>query len=427
MDIAVVGVVAVSLLLGVTVGWLLASRAALIRMREQEARLRAEADSQAARLRTDLATAQGEINRLLSDREGLALEKSRAKTLEERLEPVREALEGLRAQTQKAAVERAEADSALKQQIEGVQRNYVNLEVATRQLVLAMTSSQSRGQWGEMQLERVLDYAGLVEGIHYRTQQTQQGDAGTVRPDVIVDLPGGGEIHIDAKFPFDSYWKAIQVEDSGAVGADDWFSKHATDVLARAKELASKRYSSGTRSADFVIMFMPFESLLSSAIDADSELLHKAFSRNVTIATPTSLLPMLRTIAFGYDRKLMADNAEEIKRAGAEMLSRLETAAGYLAKLRKGLDGAVKGYNEFVGSFDSRVMVQARKLQEMGVAAGTDIHTPPDLTEALRDSRAIEDSRARGPQLAKTEGGQEPAGIGPPLDSRLPSPRAPNT
>jgi DNA recombination protein RmuC len=240
-----------------------------------------------------------------------------------------------------------------------------------------------------MQLERLLDYAGLVEGVHYRTQKSDTGSDSGGRPDVVIDLPGGGKIYIDAKFPFDAYWRAIQAEDSGDPDAAVHFRKHAEDVHARAKNLASKKYSAGDESADFVVMFMPLESLLSSALEADGELLHKAFSQKVTVATPTSLVPMLRTIAFGYDRRLMAENAEEIRKAGAEMLKRLETANGHLSSIRRGLSSASEAFNKYVGSLEGRVLVQARKMQEMGVEPGLELNAPEELPLDLREPRAI--------------------------------------
>jgi Uncharacterized protein conserved in bacteria len=134
-------------------------------------------------------------------------------------------------------------------------------------------------------------------------------------------------------------------------------------------------------------MFLPLESLLSSALEVNGLLLQEVFARNVVLATPTTILGMLRTIQFGYQRKLMADNAEEIRAAGAEMLSRLEKSVEHLGTVRRGLASAVKGYNDFVGSFDSRVMVQARRMKELGVVAATELEMPADVTESLRDSR----------------------------------------
>jgi DNA recombination protein RmuC len=384
---AIVGIVVVlALVAGLVIGWMVSSRVGRRELEQREALVRSEGEAQAAQIRAELLEAQGQIRVLESDRSALQHEKSSTKTIEERLEPVREALEGLRRQTQAAEVERAKSAAELRTHIEGVQRNYTSLETATRQLVTAMSSGQSRGQWGEMQLEQLLEHSGLVEGVHFRRQDSRTTDTGGARPDIVVDMPGGGEILIDAKFPFDAYWRAIQAEDDSQV--DIHLRKHADDVLARAKELSSKRYWESSASPEFVVMFLPLESLLSAALEQNGLLLQEVFSRNVVLATPTTILGMLRTIQFGYQRKLMADNAEEIRAAGAEMLTRLEKAVDHLGTLRKGLMGAVKGYNDFIGSMDSRVMVQARRMKELGVVSSTDLEVPSDITEALRDSRS---------------------------------------
>lgn len=387
MTAALVGVVVVvAVLAGLVIGWFLARRIGRQEIAQREATVRSEGEIETAKVRAELLEAQGQIRVLESDRSALQHEQSSTKTLEERLEPVREALEGLRRQTQAAEVERAKSAAELRTHIEGVQRNYTSLETATRQLVTAMSSGQSRGQWGEMQLEQLLEHSGLVEGVHFRRQDTRTTDTGGARPDIVVDMPGGGEILIDAKFPFDAYWKAIQAEDEAQV--DSHLRKHADDVLARAKELSSKRYWESSASPEFVVMFLPLESLLSAALEQNGLLLQEVFSRNVVLATPTTILGMLRTIQFGYQRKLMADNAEEIRAAGAEMLTRLEKAVDHLGTLRKGLTGAVKAYNDFVGSMDSRVMVQARRMKELGVSSTTELEIPSDITDSLRESRS---------------------------------------
>ena len=391
-DIGLGVVVAVGVLLGLVagmvVGWIASRRLGRKDFALQSEAIRAESESEVARLNAELIEAQGHIRVLETDRASLQGEKSSAKSLEDRLEPVREALEGLRRTTQQAEVERAKSAAELRTQIDGVQRNYTSLESATKQLVAAMSSGQSRGQWGEMQLEQLLEHSGLVEGVHFRRQDSRMTEAGGARPDVVVDLPGGGEILIDAKFPFDAYWRAIKADNETEVNAH--LHKHAEDVLARAKELSSKRYWESNISPDFVVMFLPLESLLSSALETNGLLLEEVFTRNVVLATPTTILGMLRTIQFGYQRKLMADNAEEIRAAGAEMLTRLEKAVDHLGTLRKGLMSAVKGYNEFIGSMDSRVMVQARRMKELGVASSTDLELPSDVTETLRESRSSE-------------------------------------
>ena len=391
-DIGLGVVLAVGVLLGLVagmvVGWIASRRMGGKDFALQSEAIRAESESEVARLNAELIEARGQIRVLETDRASLQGEKSSAKSLEDRLEPVREALEGLRRTTQQAEIERAKSAAELRTQIDGVQRNYTSLESATKQLVAAMSSGQSRGQWGEMQLEQLLEHSGLIEGVHFRRQDSRMTEAGGARPDVVVDLPGGGEILIDAKFPFDAYWLAIKADKETEVDAH--LHKHAEDVLARAKELSSKRYWESNISPDFVVMFLPLESLLSSALETNGLLLEEVFARNVVLATPTTILGMLRTIQFGYQRKLMADNAEEIRAAGAEMLTRLEKAVDHLGTLRKGLMSAVKGYNEFIGSMDSRVMVQARRMKELGVASSTDLELPSDVTETLREPRSMD-------------------------------------
>ena len=394
MTTALVGVVVVvALVVGLAVGWFVARGASRRELQQREALVRSQGEAETAQVRAELLEAQGQIKVLESDRASLQEKQADTRTLEERLEPVREALEGLRRQTQAAEVERAKSAAELRTHIEGVQRNYTSLETATRQLVSAMSSGQSRGQWGEMQLEQLLEHSGLVEGVHFRRQDTRTTDAGGARPDIVVDMPGGGEILIDAKFPFDAYWKAIQSDDDAQVDAH--LRKHADDLLARAKELSAKRYWDSGTSPEFVVMFLPLESLLSAALEKNGLLLQEVFARNVVLATPTTILGMLRTIQFGYQRKLMADNAEEIRAAGAEMLTRLEKAVDHLGTLRKGLMGAVKGYNDFVGSMDSRVMVQARRMKELGVVSATELDVPSDITESLRDSRSLREDDGR--------------------------------
>lgn len=297
------------------------------------------------------------------------------------LAPVRESLDGLQRSTAQASERRTEAETAIREQIGAMRDQYASLSSATSQIVASMTKGQTRGQWGEMQLERLLDHAGLVEGVHYRRQDTRAGET-VGRPDIAVLLPGGGEVLVDAKFPFDSYWAAAGADDD--LIREQSLAKHARDVMARVNELAGKRYSDSAVSPDFVVMFLPFESLLSSALDSDGLLLEKSFEKRVVIATPTTMLALLRTIGFGYERKLMHDNAEEIRLAGAEMLKRLGVLVEHLADMRAGLQAAVNGYNKFVGSFDRNAMSQARKLNEMGVASTRSLEAPAEIEASLR-------------------------------------------
>lgn len=395
MTIAIASIIAVvvGVIVGAVAAWVLSGRVWQARGQAREIEARAESDAAVARVREELLQTQGRLSSVEAERSRLAELQASSTSLDDKLTPLKESLESFREQVRRADRERAEADGQLRTQIQQVQQGYVSLESATRQLVAAMASGQSRGQWGEMQLEQLLEHAGMVEGVHFRRQDTRVdtrdvGGESASRPDVVVMLPGGGEVLIDAKFPFDAYWRALEVSE----GEDPTphLVKHADDVLARAKELSNKRYHDSAVSPDFVVMFLPLESLLSSALDVNGLLLEQTFQRNVVLASPTTLLGLLRTITFGYQRKLMADNAEEIREAGAEMLKRLTDATAHLDKMRRGLNQAIDGYNKFVGSYDSRVMVQARRMNELGVASGVELQAPGEVLEAPRESRSLE-------------------------------------
>jgi len=391
--IAAILAVVVGVLLGALVAWVLAGRVWQARGQAREVQVRAESEAAVASMREELLQTQGRLSSVEAERSRLAELQASSTSLDDKLTPLKESLESFREQVRRADRERAEADGQLRTQIQQVQAGYVSLESATRQLVAAMASGQSRGQWGEMQLEQLLEHAGMVEGVHFRRQDTRADTRGITgegasRPDVVIMLPGGGEVLIDAKFPFDSYWKALEVKDGE--DASPHLAKHAEDVLARARELSNKRYHDSAVSPDFVVMFLPLESLLSAALDSNGLLLEQSFQRNVILATPTTLLGLLRTITFGYQRKLMADNAEEIREAGAEMLKRLTDATAHLDKMRRGLNQAIDGYNKFVGSYDSRVMVQARRMNELGVASGVELEAPAEILELTRESKSIE-------------------------------------
>jgi DNA recombination protein RmuC len=332
------------------------------------------------------ATLEGALAAMRTDNDALRDQQGMARSVAELLQPVRDSLESLRRASDTASRERTAAEATITTQMAAAQERYQSLEAATKQLAAALARGQTRGQWGEMQLERLLEHAGLLEGTHFTRQDVRAVGDSTLRPDVVVHLPGGGEILVDAKFPFDAYWLAVGAEEP--VQRDALMAKHAADVLARVRELSSKRYADTATSPDFVVMFLPLESLLSASLDADGLLLEKAFERRVVLATPTTMLALLRTIGFGYQRQLMADNAEEIKRAGAEMLSRLGVLVEHLEGMRRGLDQAVRGYNRFVGSFDTQALRQARRLNELGVDSLRTIDAPDMLDVALRESDA---------------------------------------
>ncbi len=328
--------------------------------------------------------AEGAVATLRSDNDALRAQQVSAQAVDDVLRGVQDSLDGLRRTAEQAGRERAAAESAITTELSSFRERYASLEEATSTIAGALAKGQTRGQWGEMQLERLLEHAGLLEGTHFARQQTRAGENGASRPDIVVMLPGSGEILVDAKFPFDAYWQAMAADDPEQRRA--LLAKHATDTAARVRELSAKRYSDSAASPDFVVMFLPLESLLSSAIEVDGLLLEKAFERRVVLATPTTMLALLRTVSFGYQRQLMAENAEQVRAAGAEMLARLGVLVEHLEVLRRGLDQAVRGYNAFVGSFDRQALRQARRLSDLGVAASRPLEPPAEIDLELRSS-----------------------------------------
>lgn len=340
-----------------------------------------------AAARADAAELTGAVAALRADNDSLRSAATSQRSLEDMITPVRESLENLRRAADSASRDRTQAEATLITQIAAVQERYQSLEAATKQVAAALSRGQTRGQWGEMQLEGLLSHAGLLEGAHYLRQDSRVGSEGSTRPDVVVLLPGGGQVVVDAKFPFDAYWAAVGTEDPAQ--RDVLMAKHAADVLLRARELSSRRYAEVAASPDFVVMFLPLESLLSAALEADGLLLERTFERRVILATPTTMLALLRTIGFGYQRALMAENAEEIKAAGAEMLTRLGILVEHLEVMRRGLDQAVRGYNKFVGSFDTQALRQARRLAELGVDAQRSLEAPDLIDTEARSPAAL--------------------------------------
>lgn len=313
----------------------------------------------------------------------LAASAAREASLDLMLRPVADGLTAVSRAAQEADRRRVEAESRITAEIEHMRASNDQLGTATRQLVAAMSKGQSRGQWGEMQLEQLLGHAGLLEGVHYRRQDARAD--GALRPDLVILMPGGGEVLVDAKFPWDAFFEAMADEDPAVRGP--LLAKHARDVAARVQELARKDYASSSAvTPDFVVLFLPLESLLSTALDQDGLLLEKAFERRVIPATPTTLVGLLRTIAFAWNRHDLAVNAEEIRDLSREMLARLATMVGHLNDTGDQLRRAVDSYNRLVGSFDSRVVAQARRIADLGVPS-PDLAVRREVDEVPRGVR----------------------------------------
>ncbi len=329
---------------------------------------------------------QGKVQSLEERNTTLEQANLAATSIDQMLKPVQKAIDELKTKSEDADRRRIQAESILKTEMELIRERNESLETATRQIAAAMGKGQTRGQYGEMQLEQLLKHAGLIEGTHFLRQDSRVAEDGIARPDISILLAGGGEVVIDAKFPWDAFFDAMGFEDLAQ--RNSLLDKHSKDLLKRINELSNKQYqSTGSKSPNFVILFLPFESLLTAALDFDGLLLEKAFGKNVIPATPTTMLGLLRTIAFGWNEKDLNSNAEEIRNMGAEMLKRLAKLVEHIENLRAGLNKAVDGYNSFVSSFDRQAVSQAKRLAQKGVPSNKQIDAPSEISTGLTNSR----------------------------------------
>jgi DNA recombination protein RmuC len=305
------------------------------------------------------------------------------KAIEHLVSPIREALEKTERQIQGMEKERKEAYGSLHKHLETMAETQANLQSETRSLVQALRRPEVRGQWGELTLKRLAELAGMVEHCDFYEQESVQTSDGRQRPDMIVRLPGGREIVVDVKTPLDAYLNAVEANDEAI--RQQALVRHARNVRQRVNELASKSYWSQFKdSPDFVVLFIPGDQFLSAALDHDRKLLEDALGQHVILATPTSLVALLRAVAYGWRQEQLTRNAEQIKVVGEELYKRLLTFSSHLDKLGRSLDNSLKHYNSAVGSFDSRILPSAQKFTEMGISSNREVETPEQIETGIR-------------------------------------------
>ena len=275
--------------------------------------------------------------------------------------PLRDALGALGEHVAEVEVRRADAYAGLREQVAGMQRTSHQLSTQTGQLVSALRAPQVRGRWGEVQLERVVELAGMVEHCDFETQVTKPG----ARPDLVVRLAGGKQIVVDAKVPLSAFLDASQEPDQSGRAVS--LARHARQLRAHVDQLSAKAYWELFDPApEFVVLFVPGDSFLDAALAADTSLLEYAFSRNVILATPSTLVALLRTIAHTWRQESLAAEVAVVAQLGRELYARLGTAGTHLDRLGRQLGKAVESFNQTVASMESRVFVTARKLKDVG-------------------------------------------------------------
>ncbi len=345
----------------------------------------AQDGSASAGIAAELAGAKALVENLTGQIATMNSQNTTSAALNEAIADVKTRMSSLSTQTADAETKRAAAESAIKTQIESMQVGNQNLLEQATKLAGALSSSQTRGRFGEVQLEMLLENAGLIEGIHFEKQSSDRGNDEISRPDIQIAIPGGSRIFIDSKFPFTRFLEAVDAQDEET--RDSLMQQHAKDLLKHVEALAKRDYQGVTFSPDFVVLFAPFESILSESLRVDPMLLEKAFAKNVTIATPTNMLALLRTVAYAFGRQDLADNAVAIQGHASELLKRVGSLHAKLATLGDRIKSVERGFNDVVQTAETSLLRPARSMVNLGVSTGVNKLAP--LSDVDDEVRAI--------------------------------------
>jgi len=315
------------------------------------------------------------------------------------VQPVRESLDKFDARVKEMEAARTGAYATLTEQVKSLLDTQTQLRVETGRLVTALRAPGVRGRWGEMQLRRVVEMAGMLEHCDFSTQQSADTGDGRVRPDLLVRLPGGKTIVVDAKAPLEAYLNAIEAPDEDTRRAR--LGAHAAQIRAHVTALARRGYWEQFQPApEFVVLFLPGESFFSAALEQDPALIEFGVDQRIILATPTTLIALLRAVAYGWKQQDLARNAAEIAGLGKELYKRLADMGRHWTNVGRGLERAVEAYNGAVGSLESRVLVTARKFADLNVAdAALEELAPVDKTV-----RAIQAPEMAQPEKAAAAG-----------------------
>ncbi|ROR65485.1 DNA recombination protein RmuC [Agrococcus jenensis] len=311
-----------------------------------------------------------------SQTEGAAELAKREAAVQQLVEPLSKSLESVRGEVTAAEQARAQANAALAEQLRAMRASSEQLTVETRQLVTALRAPQVRGRWGELQLRRVVESAGMLEHVDFTEQAHHATDDGALRPDMLVHLPGDKQVIVDAKVAFSGYLEAMEARDDAT--RDKRLDAHARHMRDHIDQLGSKAYWEAVPGTpEFVVMFVPAEPFLNAALERDPTLFERAFARNVILATPATLVALLRTVGYTWRQEQLAGEAMQVLEVGRELHKRLGTMGSHLTTLGKRLNSTVEAYNAFNASLDRNVVTQARRFSSLqGLDPSLD-RTPP--------------------------------------------------
>lgn len=298
------------------------------------------------------------------------------------LDPIKQALSQVDGKIHAMEKERVGAYENLKTQVHSLIGSQKELRTETANLVKALRAPQVRGKWGEMQLRKVVEMAGMVNHCDFKEQSTVEGDSGRLRPDMIIHLPGGSQIIVDAKAPLSAYLDATEIVDEAERLKK--LQDHARQVRTHIKALSSRSYMDQfEKTPDFVVLFLPGEMFFSAALEQDPELLEIGFRDKVILATPTTLIALLRAVAYGWRQEALAENARMIAELGKELSKRIHDMTEHFVKMGRNLGSMVESYNATVGTLERRVLVTARKFKELDHEC-SEVDEVPELTNIPR-------------------------------------------
>jgi DNA recombination protein RmuC len=307
----------------------------------------------------------------------------RQQAIDQLVKPLKESLEKVDGKIGEIEKERAGAYAALREQVRALATSQLQLQAETGNLVKALRTPHIRGRWGEIQLRRVVELAGMLQYCDFTEQESVATEEGRIRPDVIVRLPGNRTIVVDAKVPFEAFYESISTTDDGI--RLERLKEHARLVRAHIGNLSKKSYWETVQpTPEFVLLFLPGENFYSAALEQDPKLIEDGINQRVIIATPTTLIALLKAISYGWQQEQRAANADEVGRLGKELYDRLRTFINYFADIGRNLDRALESYNKGVGSLEARVLVTARKFKERGALAGEEIETLEPIDKSTR-------------------------------------------
>jgi DNA recombination protein RmuC len=364
---------------------------ALVRAREQLQGVFGELarDSLQSNSEVFLQLARERLTRQQADASQALRERETA--IESLVQPIREALAKTEAQIQAIERDRIDSFATIKSQMEILASGQTLLSRETRNLVTALRRPDVRGQWGEITLRRLVELSGMTAHVDFTEQQHQSTDSGSIRPDMVVHMPEQRDIIVDVKTPLDAYLAAVEAQDDEERGVQ--LRRHAQIVGARVRELSSKQYwSQFERSPDFVVLFLPGDQFLSAALQENTGLIDDSLRQNVMLATPTSLVALLKAVSYGWKQTVLADNAAEIRRLGEDLYKRLAVFGEHLGRLGKSLGNSVDSFNKAVGSLEQQVLPAARRFPELGLRVNREIEPIEPVASLARIPRNAGDS-----------------------------------